>query len=49
MQVRKTIGSRQTQALAGSQVEWEERWGDPFADKAFVKFREFLLSATESL
>lgn len=41
MQVRKTIGSCQTQALAGSQAEWEERDSNPSADKALVKLRKF--------
>ena len=44
MQVRKTIGSCQTEALAGSQAEWEERQSNPSADKAPVKLGKFFLS-----
>lgn len=41
MQVRKTVGSCQTPALAGSPAGWEERWSDPFADTALGKPRKF--------
>ena len=44
MQVRKTIGSCQTEALAGSQAEWEERQSNTSADKAPVKLGKFFLS-----
>lgn len=43
MQVRKTIGGCQTEALAGSQAEGEERLNNPFVDKVLEKLKKFLL------
>lgn len=41
MQVRKTLGDCQTEALVGSHAEGEERPNNPFGDKVLKKLRKF--------